>query len=131
MSGKARRNSGNTLIFLGSVLLLGSAGAKLAHVPAVVSQMASMGFPGWKLMFVAVLEVGCTVLFLIPTTRSLGLLLVSSYLGGAIATHLQHAQSILAPSIVLTLLWLGSWLRHPVVLWSWRGGENQADRVTR
>jgi hypothetical protein len=131
MTGKSRRISGNTLIVLSSVLLLGSAGMKLARVPAVVSQMASMGFPGWKLTFVAVLEVGSTVLFLIPATRSFGLLLVSSYLGGAIATHLQHAQSILPPASVLTVLWLGSWLRHPVVLWSGRSRENQADRVTR
>jgi hypothetical protein len=131
MAGNTRRITGTALIIVGGVLLLGSASAKLAHVPAVVSQMASMGFPGWKLTFVAVLEVGSTVLFLIPATRSFGLLLVSSYLGGAIATHLQHAQSILPPSIVLTVLWVGSWLRHPVVLWSGRSRENQADRVTR
>jgi DoxX-like family len=131
MINTSRRITGNTLIVLGSILLLGSAGVKLAHIPAIVSQMASMGFPGWKLTFVAVLEVSCAVLFLIPATRSFGLLLVSSYLGGAIATHFQHAQSILPPSIVLTVLWLGSWLRHPAVLWNGRNGENQAERVTR
>lgn len=105
---------------LGAVMLLGSAAAKLAHVPQVVSQMAAAGIVGNRLAFVAVLEVLSALLFLIPATRSAGLLLVSAFLGGAIATHLQHGQSIAPPSFLLVLLWAGAWLRHPEILWSWR-----------
>lgn len=115
-----RRVAGNILIFLSGLMLLGSAGAKLAHVPRVVSELGAMGFGDGKLLFVALLEVVSALLFLIPFTRSAGLLLVSSFLGGAIATHLQHAQSIAAPSFVLILLWLGAWLRHPEAEWSSR-----------
>jgi hypothetical protein len=118
MNGKTRRAIGTTLIVLGGALLLGSAGAKLAHVPQVVAQMNSVGFSGEKVTFVAILELVSALLFLIPATRSAGLLLVSSFLGGAIATHLQHGQPILPPSIMLMLLWLGAWLRHPVILWN-------------
>jgi DoxX-like family len=109
---------GNILIALGGILLFGSAAAKLSHVPKVVMQMAAMGFGGNKLLFIALLEIASAVLFLIPLTRSFGLLLVCSYLGGAIATHLQHDQSIVPPSIVLALIWLGVWLRHREVRWS-------------
>lgn len=131
MIGRSRRIAGNTLIILGSVLLVGSAGAKLAHLPPVVAQMGALGIYGWRLMFVGVLEALSAALFLIPATRSAGLLLVSSYLGGAIATHLEHAQPFLVPSLVLTVLWLGAWLRHPVVMWSGLRMENQATGVTR
>jgi hypothetical protein len=117
MAGKTRRIIGITLIVVGGVLLLGSAGAKLAHVPPVVAQMSSVGFTGEQLTFVAILELFSGLLFLIPATRSAGLLLVSSFLGGAIATHLQHGQPVLPPSLMLILMWLGAWLRHPVILW--------------
>jgi len=118
MIGKTRRITGTTLTVLGGLLLLGSATSKLAHIPQVVAPMRAMGFSGEKLTFIGILELLSALLFLIPAARSAGLLLVSSYLGGAIATHLQHGQSILPPSIVLTVLWLGAWLRHPVTLWN-------------
>ena len=110
--------TGTVLITLGGLLLLGSAAAKLAHVPKVVAQMTALGFDGHKLTFIALLEVASAVLFLVPFTRWLGLLLVSSFMGGVIATHLQHDQSIVAPSIILLLLWLGTAFRHREVVWS-------------
>jgi hypothetical protein len=116
--GNRRRISGNVLIFLTSLLLLGSAAAKLAHVPKVVSQLASMGFDGDRLILVGVLEILSAVLFLWRPTRSMGLLLVSAFLGGAIATHIQHGHSAAQPAVFLALLWLGTWLRHPEILWS-------------
>ncbi len=119
---RTRGIAGNILTVLGGLILIGSASAKFAHVPAVVSQLGAMGFDGNRLMFIAVLEVVSAVVFLIPLTRSGGLLLVSSYMGGAIATHLQHGQPIIQPSIVLLLIWLGTWLRHREFLWSIDGG---------
>jgi hypothetical protein len=114
----ARRVTGNILIGLPGVALIGSAAAKLVHVPKVVEQMAASGFAGERLTFIAVLEVFCAVLFLIPSTRAAGLLLVSAFLGGAIATHLQHGQSVAQPGVFLAVLWVGAWLRHPQILWS-------------
>jgi len=117
---------GNILIALTGILLLGSAVAKLAHVPNVEMQMAAMGFGGNKLLFIGVLELGSTALFLFPLTRSFGLFLVSSYLGGAIATHVQHDKPILVPSILLLVIWLGVWLRHREAFWSFRS-RKEAD----
>src|SRR5882724_12309043 len=117
MSGK-RQMTGNVLMILGGLMLIGSAGAKFAHVPKLVTELGAMGFDGNKLLFVAVLEVISALLFLVPLTRSAGLLLVSSFLGGAIATHLQHGQPIVQPSFVLVLIWFGTWLCHPELLWS-------------
>ncbi len=84
---RKRRITGNVLIVLGGLMLIGSAGAKFAHVPKVVTELVAMGFDGNKLMLIAILEILSALLFLIPVTRSFGLLLVSSFLGGAIATQ--------------------------------------------
>jgi len=124
-----RKTVGNALIFLGGLMLLGSAGAKLAHVPKVVSELGAVGFDGNKLIFIALLEVVSALFFLIPVTRSAGLLLVSAFLGGAIATHLQHDQTIIQPSFVLFLIWLGTWLRHRGMLCSFGSFTKEMDET--
>lgn len=118
-SSKGQRVTGNAFIFLTGLILLASASAKLA-VPKVAEQMGALGFNGWRLTFVVMLEIASALLFLVPLTRSLGLLMASAYMGGAIATHVQHGQPLYSPAIFLSLLWLGAWLRHPRILWSWK-----------
>jgi hypothetical protein len=118
LTSKKRRVAGNVLIFLGGFVLVASAGSKFAQVPKVVSELGAMGFEGSRLMFIAVLEMLSAILFVVPFSRAAGLLLVSAYMGGAIATHIQHGQSPIQPAIVLAILWLGTWLRHPEAVWS-------------
>jgi hypothetical protein len=115
---KGRRIAANLVIGLGGLMLIGSACAKLAHVPKVANQLAAFGFDGNKLTMIAILELACALLYLLPFTRSAGVLMVSAYMGGAVATHVQHDHSFLQPAIVLAILWFGAWLRHPEVLWS-------------
>lgn len=131
--GKGRRIAGQVLIYLGSVVLIASAGAKFAHVPKVVNQLGAFGFEGSRLTMIAIAEVASALLFLIPATRSVGLLLVSSYLGGAIATDMQHGNAFFPPAVILSLLWLGAWLRHREVLWSLNhaSSKNQFGRMPR
>jgi hypothetical protein len=124
--GKKRQISGRVLMILGGLILIESSSAKFAHIPAVVNRLSAMGFDGTRLTFIAGLEVVSALLLLFAFTRSLGLLLVSSYLGGAIATNLQHGQPIVLPAFVLFLIWLGMWLRHPQMLWSF--GHNAHTR---
>jgi DoxX-like family len=112
---------GTILIYLLSLLLVGSAVAKFAQIPKVASQMAAMGFDGNKLIFITLLEIASAILFVYPRTRSFGLLMVSAYLGGAIATHVGHNHPPFQPAVVLALFWLAAWLRHPEMLWSMNG----------
>jgi len=112
-----RRIGGNALIVLGGLVLIGSAMAKLAHVPQVIAQLNGFGFEG-RIRLLAALELTTAILFLFPATRSAGLLLVSSFMGGVIATHMQHGESYLMPSVLLGLFWMGAWLRHPEIAWS-------------
>lgn len=109
---------GTILIYLLSFVLAGSAVAKFAHVPKVASQMSALGFDGEKLKLIAVLETASALLFAFPRTRSFGLLMVSAYLGGAIATHVGRNEPPFQPAIVLALFWIAAWLKHPETLWS-------------
>ena len=112
---------GSVLIYLVCIALLASSSLKFAQLPPVLSQFRELGYEGNRLTLIAILEVCCSVLFMIPYTRSIGLLLISSYLGGAIATHVGHSQpAAVGPAIILALAWLGVSLRHPNVLWSFR-----------
>jgi hypothetical protein len=111
---------GAVLIGVAGGLLAFSAAMKFAGVPAIVRQMAADGYAGNKLLVIATLELPSTALFLWPRTRSIGLLLVSSYLGGAICTHVQLNEfpKAIPPAAILSLAWTGTVLRHPRVLWS-------------
>jgi len=104
---------GTVVIYLSGVLLVGSSIAKFVAPPAVVAELANLGFYGGRLTLIAVLESISALLFLVPKTRTLGLLLVSAYMGGAIATHIQHGQSPLRPALVLMLFWAGVLLCRP------------------
>lgn len=63
-------------------------------------------------------EAVSALLFLNPRTHSLGLLLLSAYMGGAIVTHMQHGDAYVSQSVILILIWVAGFLRHPQVLQS-------------
>lgn len=115
-----RQTAGNALIVLPGLALMMSSVVKFAGVPGVVHTMAAEGFSGGKLMLVATLEILSAVLFLYRRTRSFGVLVLSAFLGGAICTHVQMGEyaKALGPLILLTLAWIGTWLRHPRAIWS-------------
>jgi DoxX-like protein len=113
-----RRITGKVLMSLGSILLVGSSIAKFAHVSKVVTELAAMGFDGDRLIAIAILEMLTALLFLVESTRSIGLLLASAYMGGAIATHVGHGSSPIQPAFVLFVLWLGVYSCHPQILWN-------------
>lgn len=139
----ARLTWGKALIrFSGTALIL-SSGVKFWHPAKAVAYMASMGYEGSTFFVIAVLELASGVLFLLPATRKLGLLLASSYLGGAIAAHLaihrfftggpflvymaHHAYiGATVPASLLVLTWLGSYLYQ-----SDAQGISQASAATR
>jgi len=55
----------------------------------------------------------CILLFIFPRTGILGTLLLVAYMGGAIATHLEHGQSIVVPCVIQTIVILISFYRFP------------------
>jgi len=123
--------AGTIMIFLPGFALTLSSILKFAGMPAVVHQMAAQGFAGGKLTLVAALEILSAALFLFGRTRSVGVLVLSSFLGGAICTHVQMGEyaEALGPFILLTLAWFGTWLRHPQAFWSFAPHRAGATKV--
>jgi hypothetical protein len=117
-SVRPRRITGNVLMGIVVVALIGAAAAKLVHAPFLVNQLRPFGFDDTWISILGVIELGSAILFAIPRTRALGLLLITGFLGGAIATHIQHGQSPAQPAVLLAVGWTGVWLRHREANWS-------------
>lgn len=60
-----------------------------------------------------ILEVACVVVYLIPRTAVLGAILLTGYLGGAVATHLRVGDPCFGPILLGVVLWGGLFLRDP------------------
>src|SRR5215472_18324562 len=114
-NNRIRSMVGNILVYLPGIVVMMSSVVKLAGVPGVVHQMATMGFTGGKYTLVAILELLSAGLFLYPRSRPLGLLLLSAFLGGAICAHVQMAElpKAVGPAIPIPLAWSGTCLRPP------------------
>ncbi len=97
---------------VGSMLLM-SAFMKLTLSEMAVEQAAAAGFSSETYRLIGVVELFSLLLFLFPRTGVLGTLLLAAYLGGAIATHLQHQESFLMPAIIQAVLWIAAVLRFP------------------
>src|SRR5689334_9193745 len=92
---------GNALIRFGGIVLLISSLVKFAHGAKPVAYMSFLGYQDGKMYLIAAMEMVIGVLFLWRPTRAVGLVLVSSYLGGAIAAHLaSHLLNSSAPVVV-------------------------------
>jgi hypothetical protein len=98
-----------------TALFLASAAGKLAAAEPVVKGMTEWGLADHRVL-IGVGEAVSAILFILPRTSILGLLLLSSYMGGAIVTHMQHGESYVFQSVILLLIWLAGFLRHPELI---------------
>lgn len=94
-------------------MLLLSAGMKLMKAPGLDQGFAHLGWPMSFAFGLGILEVVCTILYLVPATSVLGAILLTGYLGGATAAHVRVSDPYLAPPLLGALLWGGLYLRDP------------------
>ena len=90
-----------------------SATWKLTRNAWYVAEFTRIGWPASALTLLACLQLGCIILFLIPPTAVLGCVLLTGYLGGAIAayTRMGEAYPVLVPLSTSVIAWAGIWLR--------------------
>jgi len=90
-----------------------SATWKLTRNPWYVAEFARIGWPASALTLLACLQLGCIVLYLIPRTAVLGAVLLTGYLGGAIATYVRIGEPypVLVPLSTSMIAWAGIYLR--------------------
>jgi len=95
-------------------MLLFSATLKLLRLPSVMQGFVQFGFSEGLLVPLGIVELTCTVIYLVPRTAVLGAILLTGYLGGAVVTHLRAGQAIFfVPALAGVLLWAGLYLREP------------------
>jgi len=105
--------AGYVMSALPVLMLLFSAAMKFAKPPPVVEGLKHLGLPESIVFGLGVLEVSCTLLYVIPRTSVLGAILLTGYLGGAILAHLRVGDAFIGPVIFGVLIWGGLFLRDP------------------
>ncbi len=114
MSQKKLTWAGWILTGLLSALFLFSATMKFAKPPEMLEQWTGKtGFPESALLPIAITEVVCVALFLVPRTAMLGAVLLTGYLGGTISAHVRIGEPIVANVIFGVLVWFVLFLREP------------------
>lgn len=101
------------LSILPCLLLLMSATFKFIQGPDFEKGLQMMGWEPKTMFYIGIVEVICTLIYLIPKTSIFGAILLAAYLGGAVATHVRVGDQFIAPMLAGVLLWLGLWLREP------------------
>jgi hypothetical protein len=89
--------------------------AKLFKPAPVLEASSELGIPESAIPGIGIVLLTCTVVYVIPATSVLGAILLTGYLGGAVATHVRVGGPvfpIVFPVIFGGLVWLGLFLRE-------------------
>lgn len=106
--------TGRTITGLVGLMLVFSATMKFKNPPEVAEQfVGKFGYPDDLILAIGIVEICCVVLYLIPQTAILGAVLLTGYLGGAVATHVRVHDNFAGAVIGGVLVWLGLYLRDP------------------
>jgi hypothetical protein len=107
--------AGRIVSALPVLFLLFDATIHIMRTPPVVEGFAKAGFPISTAVPLGVIEIVCIILYAIPRTSVLGAILLTGYLGGAVATNVRQQLPMLGyvlfPVYVAVFIWGGLWLR--------------------
>ena len=114
---KSARSVGRILSGLVIVFLLFDGAIKLVPWPVVTDTMDKMGYGSSETLArsLGIITIVCTLLYSIPPTSILGAILLTGYLGGAMASHLRIGSPLFSHTLfglyLGLMLWGGLWLR--------------------
>ena len=90
---------------------------KVLMLGPAVEGTTSLGYPAGTVLWIGAIEMVCLILYLVPGTAVLGAVLMTGYLGGAVATHVRISSPLLThtlfPLYVALFVWGGLYLREP------------------
>jgi DoxX-like family len=112
---------GRALSGLVILFLLFDGALKLVPLPVVTETMDKTGYGSSENLArsLGVITIVCTLLYSIPRTSILGAILLTGYLGGAIASHLRIDSPLFSHTLfglyLGLMVWGGLWLRDPAL----------------
>lgn len=114
-ASKGRLWTGRIIFALVVLFLLFDGVTKVMRVRAVLDASAQLGYPVSTIVGIGITLLVCTAFYVIPQTSVLGAILLTAYLGGAVATQVRVGNPMfetLFPIIFGALLWAGIFLRE-------------------
>lgn len=110
------RTAGRVMSGLAVTFLLFDSVIKLVTHPSVVEAFPQIGYPLSTAVAIGVIELACLALYVVPRTAVLGAILLTGYLGGAVASHVRIGSPLfthtLFPIYVAALIWGGLFVRE-------------------
>ena len=106
--------AGRVMSGLAALFLLWDGVMKLLKPAFVVKATLGLGYPESEIVGIGMVLLACTLLYLLPRTSVLGAVLLTGYLGGAIASQVRVGASwfnVIFALIFACLVWGGLWLR--------------------
>jgi hypothetical protein len=106
--------AGRILTALSVLFLLMDGGMKLFKPPFVVEATVRLGYPESTIVGIGVMLLVCTVLYVIPRTAVLGAILLTGYLGGAVASNVRAETllfNVVFPVLFGVVVWASLVLR--------------------
>ena len=116
MGPKTRHLLGWVLAGLITALLVITGIFKIRGGAEIEKNVVAMGFTMDVVKGIGIIELICALFFIFPRTGVFGSMLVAAYMGGAIATHLQHNLPIGLPVLIECLVFLSAVIRYPELL---------------
>lgn len=102
-------SAGRIIGALAVLFLLFDCAIKLLLLPPAVEGTANLGYPSGVVFWLGLVELACIIAYVVPRTSVLGAILLTGYLGGAIATHVRIASPlfthVLFPIYVAAAVW--------------------------
>jgi hypothetical protein len=112
---KGRLWTGRIISGLVVLFLLFDGITKVMKVRAVIEASAQLGYPVNAIVTIGIILLVCTVFYIIPQTAVLGAILLTGYLGGAVAANLRIGTAMFNtffPIVFAALAWAGLYLRE-------------------
>ena len=114
MSNRAKLWVSRSFSTVITLALIVTATMKISHLPkTMVNGLTRAGIPGSAVIPIAILELTCLALYLIPRTMVLGAVLLTGYFGGEIVVHLIGGQSVFPLVLIGLVAWGGIYFRVP------------------
>lgn len=116
MKASAKSTTGWVMSLLLSLfLIVPSAGGKFTDWEGKAEMFSHLGYSTELMSRIGIVEVIVALLILLPRTTCVGAILLTAYLGGAVATHVRVGDPFFMPILIGIFLWIAIGLRRPEI----------------